>query len=47
LLVFDWLHSVGQNLFYVMLLINQGYCNIQSLHFSSVLRKDSMQNSRQ
>jgi len=26
LLVCDWLHSVGQNHFYVMLLINQGYC---------------------
>jgi hypothetical protein len=29
----DWLHSVGQNHFYVMLLFNQGDCYIQSLPF--------------
>jgi hypothetical protein len=30
-----------------MLLINQGYCYIQSLHFSYVLQEDSVQKSRQ
>jgi hypothetical protein len=30
-----------------MLLFNQGYCYIQSLHFSYVLQEDSVQNSRQ
>jgi hypothetical protein len=47
LLVCDFLHSVWQNYFYIMLLINQGYCYIQSLHFSYVLQEDSVQNSRQ
>jgi hypothetical protein len=47
LLVCNWLQSIGQNHFYVMLLINQGYCYIQSLYFSYVLQEDSVQNSRQ
>jgi hypothetical protein len=47
MLVCDWLHSVGQNHFYVMLIFNQGYCYIQSLHFGYVLQEDSVQNSRQ
>jgi hypothetical protein len=33
-LVCDWLHSVGQNHFYVMMLIIHGCCFIWSLHFS-------------
>jgi hypothetical protein len=37
-----WLHSVGQNHFYVMLLLSQGCCFIQSLLFSYVLQEDSM-----
>jgi hypothetical protein len=36
-LVCDWLHFVGQNHFYVMMLFVQGYCFIRSLHFSFVL----------
>jgi hypothetical protein len=42
-----WLHFVGQNHFYVMLLLSQGCCFIQSLHFSYELQEDSMQNSNQ
>jgi hypothetical protein len=45
-LVCDWLHSVGQNHFYVMLLFNQGYYYIQSLHFGYVFQEDSVQVSR-
>jgi hypothetical protein len=30
-----------------MLLFNQGYCYIQSLHFGYVLQEDYVQNSRQ
>jgi len=41
-----WLHSVGQNHFYIMLLLSQGCCFIQSLLFSYVLREDSMKFSR-
>jgi uncharacterized membrane protein len=41
-----WLHSVGQNPFYVMLLLSQGCCFIQSLLFSSVLQEDSVKFSR-
>jgi hypothetical protein len=41
-----WLHSVGQNHFYVMLLLSQGCCFIQSLLFSYVLQKDSVKFSR-
>jgi hypothetical protein len=39
LLVCDWLHSVGQNHFYVMMLIIQGCCFIRSLHFSFELQR--------
>jgi hypothetical protein len=39
LLVCDWLHSVRQNHFYVMMLIIQGCCFIQSLHFSFELQR--------
>jgi hypothetical protein len=42
MLVCDWLHSVGQNHFYVMLLFIKGYCYIQSLHFIYVLQEDSV-----
>jgi hypothetical protein len=35
-----WLHSVGQNHFYVMLLLSQGCCFIQSLLFYYVLQED-------
>jgi hypothetical protein len=42
-----WLHSVGQNHLYVMLLLSQGCCFIQSLHFSYELQEDSVQNSNQ
>jgi len=42
-----WLHFVGQNHFYVMLLLSQGCCFIQSLHFSYELQENSMQNSNQ
>jgi hypothetical protein len=42
-----WLHSVGQNHFYVTLLLSQGCCFIQSLHFSYKLQGDSVQNSNQ
>jgi len=45
--VCNWLHSVGQNYFYIILHFNQGYCYIQSLHFGYVLQEDSVQNSRQ
>jgi hypothetical protein len=38
-LVCDWLHSVGQNHFYVMMLFTQGCCFIWSLHFSFVLQR--------
>jgi hypothetical protein len=41
-----WLHSVGQNHFYVMLLLSQGCCFIQSLLFSYVLREHSAKFSR-
>jgi hypothetical protein len=41
-----WLHSVGQNHFYVMLLLSQGCCFIQSLLFSYVLQEDSVKFSR-
>jgi hypothetical protein len=41
-----WLHSVGQNHFYVMLLLSQGFCFIQSLLFSYVLQEDSVKFSR-
>jgi hypothetical protein len=37
-----WLHSVGQNHFYVMLLLSQGCCFIQSLLFSYLLQEDSV-----
>jgi len=37
-----WLHSVGQNHFYVMLLLSQGCYFIQSLLFSYVLQEDSV-----
>jgi hypothetical protein len=37
-----WLHSVGQNHLYVMLLLSQGCCFIQSLLFSYVLQEDSV-----
>jgi hypothetical protein len=47
LLVCDWLHSVGQNHFYVMMLFIQGCCFIQSLHFSYELQEDSVQLSKQ
>jgi len=47
LLVCDWLHSVRQNHFYIMLLFNQGYYYIQSLNFGYVLQEDSVQNPRQ
>jgi hypothetical protein len=47
LLVCDWLHSVGQNHFYVMMLIIQGCCFIQSLHFSYELQEDFVQDSKQ
>jgi hypothetical protein len=40
-LVCDWLHSVGRNHFYVVLLFNQGYRLIQSLLFRDVLQVDS------
>jgi hypothetical protein len=46
LLVFDWLHSVGQNHLYVMMLILQGYF-IQSLHFNYELQEDSLQDAKQ
>jgi hypothetical protein len=39
-LVCDWLHSVGKNHFYVMILIKQGCYYIQSLHLSFVLQED-------
>jgi hypothetical protein len=39
LLVCDWLHSVGQNHFYVMMFFIQGCCFIRSLHFSFVLQR--------
>jgi len=45
-LVCDWLHSVGQNHFYVMTLIIQGCCFIQSLHFNYEVQEDSVQNSK-
>jgi hypothetical protein len=47
LLVCDWLYSVGQNHFYVMMLFIQGCWYIQSLHFVYVLQEDYVQNSRQ
>jgi hypothetical protein len=37
-LVCNWLHFVGQNHFYVMMLIIQECCFIQSLHFSLNLK---------
>jgi hypothetical protein len=43
-LVCNWLHSVGQNHFYVFI---QGSCFIQSLHFCFVLQEDSVWISRQ
>jgi hypothetical protein len=46
-LVCDWLHSVGQNHFYVMMLIIKGCCFIQSLHFSFELQEDFVQDSKQ
>jgi hypothetical protein len=39
------LHSVGQNHFYVMMLIIHG-CFIQSLHFSYELQENSVHNSK-
>jgi hypothetical protein len=42
-----WQHYVGQNHFYVMFLLSQGCCFIQSLHFSYELQEDSVQNSNQ
>jgi hypothetical protein len=42
MLILCWLHYVGQNHFYVMLLLSQGCCFIQSLLFSYVLREDSV-----
>jgi hypothetical protein len=46
LLVCDRLHSVEQNHFYVMMLIIQGCCFIQSLRFSYELQEDcKIQNS--
>jgi len=39
MLVCDWLHSVGQNHFYIMMLIIQGCCFIRSLHFSFELQR--------
>jgi hypothetical protein len=47
MLVCDCLHSVGQNHFYVMMLIKQGCCYFQSLHFSYMLQENSVQNPRQ
>jgi hypothetical protein len=47
MLVCDWLHSVGQNHFYVMMLIIQGCCFIQSLHLSYELQEGSMQDFKQ
>jgi len=47
LLVCDWLHPIGQNHFHVMMLIKQGCCYFQSLHFSYMLQEDSVHNSRQ
>jgi hypothetical protein len=47
LLVCDWLHPIGQNHFHVMMLIKQGCCYFQSLHFSYMLQEDSVQKSRQ
>jgi hypothetical protein len=41
-----WLHSVGQNHFYVMFLLSQGCCFIQSLLFGYVLQEDSVKFSR-
>jgi hypothetical protein len=38
--------SIGQNHFYVMLLLSQGCCFIQSLLFSYVLREDSVKFKR-
>jgi len=38
LLVCNWLHSIGQNHFYIMLLFNRGYHLIQSLLFRDVLQ---------
>jgi len=46
LLVCDWLHSVGQNHFYVMMSFIQGCCFIQSLHLSYELQEDSVQDSK-
>jgi hypothetical protein len=37
-----WLHSIGQNHFYVMLLLSQGCCFIQGLLFNYVLQEDSV-----
>jgi hypothetical protein len=47
LLVCDWLHSIRQNPFYVMILIIQGCYFIQSLHFSCELQEDYVQDSKQ
>jgi len=43
MLVCHWLHFVGQNHFYVMMLIIQGCCFIQSLYFNYELQEDSVQ----
>jgi len=47
MLVCDWLHSVRQNHFYVMMLNKHGYYYFQSIHFSYMLQEDSVQKSRQ
>jgi hypothetical protein len=46
LLAFDWLHSVDKNHYYVMFLLSQGYCFIQSLLFSYVLQEDFVKFSK-
>jgi hypothetical protein len=52
LLVYNWLHSVGQNHFYVMMLLYREaffffFFFFQSLHFCFVFQKDSVQIPRQ
>jgi hypothetical protein len=42
LLVCDWLHSIEQNYFYVVILNKQGSCYFQSLHLSYMLQEDSV-----
>jgi hypothetical protein len=46
LLVCNWLHSVEQNNFYVMLLFNRDVVYIQSLHVNYVLQEVSVWISR-